>query len=68
MFLERRKDPKELKELYPNASEATRRSLAVVDERIINYELLEALLEHLHGALALGPCSDLATRPSFLYT
>ena len=34
--------------MYPDASASTVHSLSVVDESIINYDLLEALLEYIH--------------------
>lgn len=39
---------KELEIMYPDLSAATIQSLSIVDEQVINYDLLESLLEYIH--------------------
>ena len=39
---------KELEIMYPDLSAATIQSLSIVDEEVINYDLLESLLEYIH--------------------
>ncbi len=57
-------------ELYKGRSESTRRNLAMVDETIIDYELIETVIEHIdanHGEGAVlvflpGTTCSLSTR------
>ena len=44
----------ELQKMYPDLSAATIHSLNVVDEAVINYDLMETLLQYIHGAEPMG--------------
>eukprot|EP00750_Incisomonas_marina_P031765 INCI8296.1.p2 GENE.INCI8296.1~~INCI8296.1.p2 ORF type:complete len:1126 (+),score=243.84 INCI8296.1:1192-4569(+) len=45
---------KELEIMYPDLSAATIQSLSIVDEEVINYDLLESLLEYIHEVEPMG--------------